>query len=314
MRIFPFIAGFSLGIAVFLLGLNLLGQTLTSVLGFRLRALLQRFTANKVSCLLTGILSTTLLQSSSAVNSTMVVLVDSEVLSLRQAFAVMLGANIGTTLTVQIMALPVEKTAFPLIILGLFLFYAAKRPARGSAVFSLGAVFFGLSFTTKILAPILGTAKIQEIVVQLAGTPLRACILGALLTALVHSSSAVTGLVASLVGQGSLALPSAVGLALGSNVGTVLTTILASAGRSRASRATALAELLFNLGGVLLTLPVYPFFLHLIRLLSRHPSRQVAHAHTIFNLLTALITMPLLEYLARLAWVWAGILGGTKNN
>ena len=167
MRIFPFIAGFSLGIAVFLLGLNLLGQTLTSVLGFRLRALLHRFTANKVSCLLTGILSTTLVQSSSAVNSTMVVLVDSEVLSLRQAFAVMLGANIGTTLTVQIMALPVEKTAFPLIILGLFLFYAAKRPAR-SAVFSLGAVFFGLSFTTKILAPILGTAKIQEIVVQLA--------------------------------------------------------------------------------------------------------------------------------------------------
>lgn len=134
MRIFPFIAGFSLGIAVFLLGLNLLGQTLTSVLGFRLRALLQRFTANKVSCLLTGILSTTLVQSSSAVNSTMVVLVDSEVLSLRQAFAVMLGANIGTTLTVQIMALPVEKTAFPLIILGLFLFYAAKRPARERCV------------------------------------------------------------------------------------------------------------------------------------------------------------------------------------
>ncbi|HBG01958.1 MAG TPA: Na/Pi-cotransporter, partial [Firmicutes bacterium] len=122
---------------------------------------------------------------------------------------------------------------------------------------------------------------------------LRACVVGALLTALVQSSSAVTGLVVTLTGRQLLSLPAAVGLALGSNVGTVLTTLLASLGRDRASRATALADLLFNVGGVMLILPMYPFFLRLIRLFSGYPSRQVAHAHTFFNVITALLALPL---------------------
>ncbi len=104
------------------------------------------------------------------------------------------------------------------------------------------------------------------------------------------------------------------GLALGSNIGTVITTLLASLGRSRESKATAYADLFFNLGGVLFVLPLYPLFLRVIRHLAADPARQVAHAHTIFNVVTALLALPFLDYLARLAWWWAGIGGATKNN
>ena len=313
MRIFLFAMNFILGISIFLLGLRLLGNTLSSLLGFRLRAFLIRFTSTKQRSLLTGLATTSLVQSSSIVNSTMVVLVDSGVLSIGQALGVMLGANIGTTITVQIVALPVEKVAIPLLLGGMFLIYMLKRRALGTAMFSMGTVFFGLSYTTRVLAPFLKLPAVQRTLVELTGTPLQACLVGIILTGIVQSSSAVTGLVVRLAGLNLLTLPAAVGIALGSNIGTVVTTLLASLGRSRASKATAYGDLLFNLGGVLLTLPVYPLFLRFIQFFSHNPARQVAHAHTFFNAITALAALPLLDYLASLAWLWAGIWPRDKN-
>ncbi|HKM43244.1 MAG TPA: Na/Pi symporter [Limnochordia bacterium] len=313
MRILLFIINFTLGLSIFMLALKLLGNTLSSILGFRLRAFLTKFTSTKVKSLLTGMLTTSLVQSSSIVNSTMVVLVDSGVLAVSQALGVILGANIGTTLTAQIVALPVEKAAIPLLLAGLFLIYIPKRPALGTAVLSLGAVFFGLTYTTGVLAPVLGLPAVQGILLELTGTPLRACVVGAVLTSVVQSSGAVTGLAVGLAGRNLLTLPAAVGVALGSNVGTVVTTLIASLGRSRASKATALGDFLFNLAGVLLILPVFPYFLGLVRFLSNDPSRQVAHAHTLFNVVTALATLPLLDNLASLAWAWAGIRPRNKN-
>ncbi|HBN94730.1 MAG TPA: hypothetical protein DDZ66_00390 [Firmicutes bacterium] len=313
MRIFLFVMNLTLGITIFLLGLRLLGDTLSSILGFRLRAFLTRFTFTKGRSLLTGFVTTSLVQSSSVVNSTMVVLVDSDVLSIRQALGVMLGANIGTTITAQIAALPVEKASIPLLFGGIFLIYVIKRRPLGSAVFSLGAIFFGLTFTTHVLRPFLSIPVVQRTLVELTGTPLQACLVGVILTGLVQSSSAVTGLVVSLAGHNLLALPAAIGIALGSNVGTDVTTLLASLGRSKASRATAYGDFLFNLGGVLLILPIYPLFLRLIQFFSHNPARQVAHAHTFFNAITALVVLPLLDYLASLAWVLAGIRPRDKN-
>lgn len=313
MRTFVFVLNFSLGLSIFLLGLRLLGATLVSVLGFRLRSSLVRFTSTRGKGLLTGLFSTCLVQSSSAVNSTMVILVDSGVLSLSQALGVMLGANVGTTLTAQIVALPIEKTVFPLIIGGMLLIYIGKRRSVGTAVFSLGAVFFGLTFTTNVLTPLLETPIVRRILVEMTDSPVQACFFGALLTALVQSSSAVTGLVIRLARNNLLSLSAAVGLALGSNVGTVVTTLLASLGRSRGSKAAAYSDLFFNLGGILLILPLYPFFLRLILLLSDHPARQVAHAHTFFNVITAILILPFLDYLASLAWWCAGIRRENKN-
>lgn len=313
MKTFLLILNFTLGITIFWLGLRLLGTTLESVLGFRLRSLLTRLTSTKGRSLVAGLVCTCLVQSSSAVGSTMVILVDSGVLNLGQAFGVMLGANIGTTLTAQIIAFPLERAALPLIGGGLLLTFALKRRVLGRAVFGLGSIFFGLTFTTAVLAPLLSMPILQYALLDLTDTPWQACLLGFFLTALVQSSSAVTGLVIGLARYNLLPLSSAVGVALGSNVGTVVTTLLASIGRSQASRATALADLLFNLGGVLLILPFYSAFLRLVGLLSGDIARQVAHAHTLFNVITALLALPFLDYLARLAWRWAGIWREDKN-
>lgn len=313
MRIFLFVVNFTLGISIFLLSLKMLGGTLSSILGFRLRAFLTKFTSTKGRSFLTGIVTTSLVQSSSVVNSTMIVLVDSGVLHMRQALGVMLGANIGTTLTAQIVALPVEEAIFPLLFGGLAVIYVGKRPAVGKALFSLGAVFFGLTFTTGVLSPILGLPTVQKMLLEVTGSFPRACLVGIVLTALVQSSSAVTGLVVGLAGSKLLALPAAIAIALGSNVGTVITTLLASVGKSRASKATAYADFLFNLGGVLLVFPLFPLFLRLVQLFSSAPGRQVAHAHTLFNVITASIALPLLDKLASLAWAGAGIWLRNKN-
>lgn len=312
MRIFLLIIGFVVGISIFLLSLHLLSTALESVLGFRLRTLLTRLTKTKTRSLFAGLLSTCLVQSSSAVGSTMVVLVDTKVLTLRQAFGVMLGANIGTTITAQIMVFPLEKLALPLIILGLGFFFF-KRRTKGIAIFSLGAIFYGLTFTTASLAPLLNLPILQEVLINTTQTPLQACLVGVVVTSIVQSSSAVTGLVIGLTRYGLLDLPAAVGLALGSNIGTVVTTFVATLGRDRASLATALADFIFNLGGVLFVLPFFPQFLRLVSLFSTNPARQVAHAHTFFNVVTALLALPILDYLAQLAWWGAGIWGNNKN-
>lgn len=314
MRIFFFAIPVVLGISIFLLGLKLMTAALETLLGFRLRSALIRFTEARTKGFLLGLLVTAFIQSSSAVGAALVVLADTGVLSLTQALGVMLGANVGTTVTAQIVALPLESLALPLCAVGLAVRYGAKRRRMGTALFGLGAVFYGLSCTTAALAPLLQTPGVHRILTSLTATPLEAVFFGMLLTALAQSSSAVTGLVIGLVKQGLLPVPVAVGVALGSNVGTVATTLLASLGRGRASRATAYADLLFNLGGVVLVLPAFPWFVRFLACLSGDPGRQVAHAHTVFNTATALLALPFLPQLAGLAWWGAGIVGRHKNN
>ena len=313
MKIFLFVSGFAVGMSVFLLGLKIMGTALESVLGHRLRFLFTVLTATKGRSVLAGLLGTCLVQSSSAVASAMVILVDNGVLSVPQAFGVILGANIGTTLTAQIIAFPLNVLAWPLLLGGLFFFSLRQTRPVGMAIFGLGALFYGLNITTTSLSPLLQLPLVQQVLVDLTHTPLQAIFLGLLLTALVQSSSAVTGLVVSLTNLKLLSLQTAVGLALGSNIGTVITTLIAGLGRDRASKATAYADFLFNLGGVLLILPIFPLFLRLVAYTSIHPARQVANAHTLFNALTALLALPFLDYLAGVAWCWAGIRRKNKN-
>lgn len=314
MRTFTFLAGFAVGMGIFLLGLKIMSVALEDVVGFRLRMLLTRLTATKGRSVMAGVVSTCLVQSSSAVAATMVVLVDGGIINLPQAFGIILGANIGTTLTAQIIALRLEHAALPLIACGIVLNCLQRTRSAGKAIFGLGSIFFGLTIVTATLTPILKFPLMHEAIIQLTDTPLEACLFGVFLTALVQSSSAVTGLVIGLVRLNLVSLSAAVALALGSNIGTVVTTLFASMGRSRESRATAYADLFFNLGGVLLFLPLYPLFLKFISHLTTDPARQVAHAHTVFNVVTAVFALPFLDYLVCLAWWWAGIGSKTKNN
>ena len=308
---FPFLAA---GMGLFLGGLKIMGAALEAVVGFRLRLLLVRLTATKARSVLAGLFSTCLVQSSSAVAAAMVVLVDTGVIGLPQAFGIILGANIGTTLTAQIVAFRLEYAALPLLALGFLLTFLPRMNSVGRVLFGLGSAFFGLTVVTSTLTPLLQLPLVHSILYQLTDTPLLACLFGLVLTALVQSSSAVTGLVVGLARTGFISLAPATAIALGSNIGTVVTTLIASIGRNRESLATALADLFFNLGGVLLVLPLFPAFLGVVSRLSSDPARRIAHAHTLFNVLTAVLALPFLDYLARLAWWGAGIGGAAKNN
>lgn len=314
MRIFFFLSGFAVGISLFLLGLRMMSVALESVLGHRLRIVLTALTSTKGRSVLAGILGTMMVQSSSAIASTMVVLVDNGVLNITQAFGVILGANIGTTLTAQIVSLPLGFLAWPFLFGGFALYRIRKTSQVGLALFGLGALFYGLTVVTTTLSPLLQIPLISKALIAFTDQLFHSILFGTFLTALVQSSSAVTGLVVSLTSLNLLGLKGAVGIALGSNIGTVVTTLIAGVGRDRASKATAYADFFFNLGGVLIILPVFPHFLRLISYTSDLPARQVANAHTIFNLITALLALPFLEYLARLAWWWAGIRKKNTNN
>lgn len=313
MRTFTFISGFSLGLSIFLLGLKLLGSSLQSALGNKLRLLLTRLTTTKLRCVFAGMASTCLVQSSSAVASMMVVLVSSGMLTPKQAFGVILGANLGTTLTAQIIAFRIESVALPLIFLGLLIVFAGRRKSLGTVLFALGSLFYGLMMITATLTPLLQFPIIQNILQNLSDTPLEACLTGVILTALIQSSSAVTGVVISLAHLDAISLSAAVGVALGSNVGTVFTTLIASVGRGRASKATAFADFIFNVGGVLLVLPFYGYFLQLVAHTSADIARQIANAHFLFNLLTVILAWPFLDYFAAVAWRLAGIKMGNKK-
>ncbi len=275
--------------------------------------MLTRLTTTKLRCVFAGAAATCLVQSSSAVASTMVVLVASGILTAKQAFGVILGANIGTTLTAQIIAFRLENVALPLIFLGLLLAFAGRRKSLGTALFALGSLLYGLTIITATLAPLLQFPHIQNVLKNLSDTPWEACLTGIVLTALIQSSSAVTGVVISLAHLNAISLSAAVGVALGSNVGTVFTTLIASTGRGRASRATAFADFIFNLGGVLLVLPFYGHFLRLVALTSHDLARQIANAHFLFNLLTGIAALPVLDYFAALAWRLAGIKAGKQE-
>ncbi len=302
-----------MGAAIFLLGLRLMSRALRGAAGTRLKWLLERFVQSPLEGAVFGAVTTAAVQSSSAVAATVVALVNSGVFTLEQAFAVILGANVGTTVTAQLIAFDLGQLAPFLMAGGLACVFFWRRRAVGEALFGFGALLFGLSLINKALLPWLDSRVVKHALTALSARPWQAVLVGAGVTAVVQSSSAVTSFVVALAQQQAVGLEAAVGISLGSNIGTVLTTLIASIGTSRESKAAALADLLFNVLGVLLVLPLMGHFLSLVAHTSTQLPRQVANAHTLFNLGTAVIALPLIRYLAAFAWFWAGIIGRRKK-
>jgi len=287
--------------------MRLMSAALQRGAGARLRPFLGRFVRGRLAGALGGAAATALVQSSSAVAAAVVSLVNSRALSLEQGCAVILGANVGTTVTAQLIAFDWGQLAPLVMALGLGCAYVWRRRAVGEVMFGFGALLFGLSLISASLAPWLGSGPVMYALTELAASPWKAVLVGFAVTAVVQSSSAVTSLTVGLAQAGGITLKTAVGICLGSNIGTVLTTLIASAGTSRESRATALADLFFNVLGALLALVFMDPFLALVVRTSSLLPRQVANAHTLFNLGTVLLALPFLPYLTGFAWWWAGI-------
>lgn len=295
------------GLAIFLLGMKMMSESLQTVAGSKMRSILKKITSNRVMGLAAGALMTAAIQSSSATSVIAVSFVNSGLMVLQQAVGVIIGANIGTTITGQLIAFKVTSYAFPIVAVG-FAMFAFSRTRRnqfwGRAIVGLGLIFLGMTLMKDILGPLRSSMAVKTFFTEFSTNPLLAIFAGTLLTSIIQSSSATVGLTMTLAGAGLIELQGAFYLVLGDNIGTTITAQLSAIGASRTARQTAMAHTLFNVIGALymglLISNNSGFILNLVRSTSGDPLRQVANAHSMFNILNALLFIPLVPFLARL--------------
>lgn len=295
------------GLAIFLLGMKMMSESLQTVAGSRMRGILKKITSNRVMGLAAGALMTAAIQSSSATSVIAVSFVNSGLMALQQAVGVIIGANIGTTITGQLIAFKITSYAFPIVAVGFTMFAFARTKRNqfwGRAIVGLGLIFLGMTLMKDILEPLKSSMAVKTFFTSFSTNPFLAIFAGTLLTSIIQSSSATVGLTMTLAGAGLIELQGAFYLVLGDNIGTTITAQLSAIGASRTARQTAMAHTLFNvIGAIYMGLLISNnggFVLNFVRSTSSDPLRQVANAHSMFNLLNALVFLPLVPLLARL--------------
>ncbi len=295
------------GLAVFLLGMQMMSSNLQQVAGNKMKSILRTLTANRFMAIIAGAFVTALVQSSSATTVITVGFVNSALMSLQQAVGVVLGANIGTTITGQLIAFKITKYAFPMIALGFALSAFSKNRKRqmwGKVILGLGLLFLGMTTMSGIMKPLRGSAPVREFFTAFGSNPILAIIAGTLVTVFVQSSSATVGLTMTLAGSGLIGLQGAIFLVLGDNIGTTITAQLAAIGSNRPAKQAAMAHTLINVIGAiyfaLLAIDKDGFFMNLVRRTSSDAMRQVANAHTMFNVVNVILFIPFVPALAKL--------------
>ncbi len=300
--LFPLI----IGLVIFFYGLSLMRTGLDRLAGHRLEEWLLRFTRTPWHGFLTGTIATALLQSSTAITVITVGLVNARVLTYRQSIGIILGTNVGTTVTTQLIALSLQDYAIPLLIIGLVLWLIPKPAIRftGLSIGGFSLLIIALTIMSKIATPIASSPSFQSWLVMMSESHTLGVLVGTIFTAIIQSSSATTAIAMVFVEGGLIPLASAVAIILGSNLGTCLTAYLASLGGDRSGKMVAYAHVFLNLFGVLLFLPMISLLTLLTLYLANDPSVQVAHAQTVFNLFTSLLVLPFAYQFGRFVeWV-----------
>lgn len=284
------------GLGLFLFAISHLSEALKDLLGEKAKSLLAKFTRNVFTAILTGIIITIILDSSSAVIIMAIVLVNAKALTFRQAIGIVLGANIGTTFSSQIIALNVGKFSPIPIFLGLFLIFFAKSEwvsRTGRVIIYFGILFFGLYIMERAVEPLRDHPQFMDWMSKL-DSPYAGAGTGALVTLIIQSSSATVGMVITLAKKGLLSLSAGIAVMLGAELGTCADTLLATVKGSRQALKTGLFHLFFNVASILLGLIFFPWFVKLIIFISGNAGiqQQVADAHILFNSIGVLLFLP----------------------
>ena len=303
------------GLALFLYGIDKMTEALKAVAGDGMRTVLSRLTSNRFIGATTGALVTAIIQSSSVTTVLVVGFTTAGLMSFAQSIGVIMGANIGTTITAQIVAFKVTKAALLMIAVGFaFLFFSKRDTLRhyGGILMGLGLVFFGMTVMSDAMQPLRSYQPFLDLMITMEN-PFVGIIVAMAFTALIQSSSATTAIVIVMAGQGFITLPAGIALAFGANVGTCVTAMLAAIGKPREALRAAVTHVLFNIAGVLLWLafidqlagfvttlsPQHPELGGTARLAAEAP-RQIANAHTIFNVANTFIFIGFTTLIARL--------------
>lgn len=300
-----FIAG---GLGIFLIGINMMGDSLKKLAGNKLKLLIQKTTSNPLKGMLTGALITVLIQSSSATTVIIVSLVAAGLMTLKQSIGVIMGANIGTTVTAFLIGLKVENYSLLFVGLGavLLLFFSRQNLKNiGGVLTGFGFLFLGLQLMSSALIKLVDQAFFKNMMITLSDNWFLSVLTGTGLTALVQSSSASIGVLQQLYELQAIELYGALGILLGANIGTTITVVLASIGGTRESKQAGLAHIIFNIFGAVLFIiflrPYTNLFLHIQnRFLPGHPKLTIAFAHMFFNVITAFILYFMIDLLVKL--------------
>lgn len=293
------------GLGIFLFGIKFMGDGLQKVAGDRLREVLDRLTSNPIMGILAGIVVTGLIQSSSATTVLTIGLVNAGFMTLKQAIGVIMGANIGTTITAFIIGIKIENYSLLFIAIGAFFifFFKNKRMSNiGQAIFGFGALFFGLKLMGTGVSPLAELDMFTELTIKLGEQPLLGVLIGTIFTMTIQSSSAAIGLLQQLYAYGAIELKSALPVLFGDNIGTTITAVLASIGASVAARRAALTHVMFNVIGTIIVLSIFPLYYKMIAALeanlSLNPEMTLAFAHGIFNVSNTIVQAPFISVLA----------------
>lgn len=278
-----------------LYGMRIAGEGLQKAAGGKLRGFLLTATNNRFKGVGVGAATTALLQSSSATTVMLVGFVGSGVMNLGETMGVILGADIGTTLTVQIIALKIYDYAIALIGIGALMRFAGRGGVVkeiGLAILGFGFVFFALKVLVETFEPLAETPLLREALLGISGDPIAGIIISTVLTALIQSSAATLGIAITAAHSGLLTIDAAVPIVLGANIGTCVSAILVSTGSSVDAKRVALSHVLFKVMGAFIVLPFIGVFADLAAMTATDATRQVANAHTLFNIGIAVIFLP----------------------
>lgn len=304
------------GLAVFIFGMNMMSECLQKAAGEKMKTILSLLTKNPVLGVLAGALTTAVLQSSSATTVMAIGFVSAGLMSLPQAISIILGANIGTTMTAQIIAFEITDYIYVFIFVGFLIHFVCKSEKIkniGQTIFAFGLLFLGIETMGSVMKPLASSPFFTNLIGRVADMPVLGVLVGTLMTLVVQSSSATIAVLQNFAAQAGadgvtsiIGLTGAIPILLGDNIGTTITALLASVGQSKDAKRTAVAHCMFNLSGAFLFIWFVKPYAKLIQYISPKGnevdviSRQIANAHTGFNLTMTLIWIPLVPLMVKI--------------
>lgn len=304
------------GLAIFIYGMNMMSECLQKAAGEKMKSILALLTRNPVLGVLAGAITTAVLQSSSATTVMAIGFVSAGLMSLPQAISIIFGANIGTTMTAQIIAFKITDYIYIIIFIGFIISFVAKSEkvkSIGQTIFAFGLLFLGIETMGDVMKPLASSPIFTDLIAKVSNMPVLGVAVGTLMTLVVQSSSATIAVLQNFAAQAGpdgvtsiLGLTGAIPILLGDNIGTTITALLASIGQNKDAKRTAVAHCIFNVSGCLLFIWFIKPFAALIQYISpKGPeieviSRQIANSHTVFNITMTLIWVCLINVMVKI--------------
>lgn len=304
------------GLAIFIYGMNMMSECLQKAAGEKMKSILALLTRNPILGVLAGAITTAVLQSSSATTVMAIGFVSAGLMSLPQAISIIFGANIGTTMTAQIIAFKITDYIYIIIFIGFIISFVAKSEkvkSIGQTIFAFGLLFLGIETMGDVMKPLASSPVFTDLIAKVSNMPVLGVAVGTLMTLVVQSSSATIAVLQNFAAQAGpdgvtsiLGLTGAIPILLGDNIGTTITALLASIGQNKDAKRTAVAHCIFNVSGCLLFIWLIKPFAALIQYISpKGPeieviSRQIANSHTVFNITMTLIWVYLINVMVKI--------------